>query len=84
MLFINCPMSNRPQLDDKSPPLKSALQKDLKERVVFAKLVMRASPLLLCSLHHFTILAEEALFVYRKLLHPKGGRVKELSNQRFR
>ena len=46
MLSINCPRSRRPQLDDKSPPLKSTLQKDLKERVIFAKLDMRASPLL--------------------------------------
>ena len=47
MLSINCPISNRPQLDDKSPPLKSTLQKDLNESVVFAKLGMRVSSLLI-------------------------------------
>ena len=71
MLSINCPINNRPQLDDKSPPLKSTLQKDLKESVVFAKLDMRASPLLIVEFCHLTILAKEALFVYRKLLTQK-------------
>ena len=52
MLFINCPKSISPQLYDKSPPLKSTLQKDLKERVVFAKLDMRASPLLFVEFCH--------------------------------
>jgi hypothetical protein len=48
VLSMNWPINIRPQFEDKSPPLKFISQKDLKEKLLFDKLDMRASPLLYC------------------------------------
>ena len=69
---MNSPINNIPQLEDRSPPLKSTSQKDLKVNAESDKLDMRASPLLFLLGLLLTILAKEALFVYFYMCHPSG------------